>query len=265
MARGVGAAVATLVVLAPAQPGQAATGRAEILDFGYSPSEVLVAPGDQVVWSNNGATMHSVVADDAADGPASGKIAPGRSYVHTFPRLGTVVYHCDIHPMMTGVVRVVDPASTTTSTPPSRPSPPFPAPAVSAAAGAPPGSPSPASGRATASSPLAGSDAPARAAGAVYGSKPAPAAPPAVTPPPKEGSPALPLPGFALTPVAPPEAVAAPPPTPGPPATPADGTEWTAAPVGRVEDPLLGTVGKILLVAGAVLVLSGWRSRRRSD
>ena len=98
--------------------------RAETLGssaFAPSPFTLSLAAGGTVKWRNgdvgsngdvygNGGTSgttHSIVSD--TDGIfASGSMAPGSTFEHTFTAPGTYHYHCSIHPTMTGII-VVNP------------------------------------------------------------------------------------------------------------------------------------------------------------
>jgi len=75
-----------------------------IRNFTFSVATLSVSAGTQVTWTNNDATAHTVTADDG--GFDSGNIAPGGSFSHTFTNMGTVKYHCQIHPMMKASVVV---------------------------------------------------------------------------------------------------------------------------------------------------------------
>ena len=68
----------------------------------FSPSPVTVAVGGSVTWTNNDNTAHTSTGGSWN----SGSIAPGGKYTATFPTAGTFVYHCTIHPGMTGTVTV---------------------------------------------------------------------------------------------------------------------------------------------------------------
>ena len=70
----------------------------------FSPGTLNVTTGTTVTWINNDATTHTVTADDGSFN--SENITPGNSFKHTFSAIGTVSYHCNIHPMMTGSVAV---------------------------------------------------------------------------------------------------------------------------------------------------------------
>src|SRR6478752_5705287 len=69
-----------------------------IKNFAFSVATLSISAGTQVTWTNNDATAHTVTADDGSFN--SGNIAPGASFSHTFNNMGTVNYHCAIHPMM---------------------------------------------------------------------------------------------------------------------------------------------------------------------
>ena len=68
----------------------------------YAPSPVAISVGGSVTWTNNDGTTHTATGS----GWNSGSIAPGGKYTATFSSAGTFVYHCTIHPGMTGTVTV---------------------------------------------------------------------------------------------------------------------------------------------------------------
>ena len=76
-----------------------------IYDFYFDPSEVIVAPGTTVIWQNWGEVTHTVSITGQI---ASGDIAPGATFSHTFNSLGTFPYQCNLHPEMQGVIHVVN-------------------------------------------------------------------------------------------------------------------------------------------------------------
>jgi plastocyanin len=69
-------------------------------------SNLSVAKGTTVTWTNNDAMAHTVTADDASFD--SGNIAPGATFSHTFSTAGTVAYHCSIHTGMKANVVVAN-------------------------------------------------------------------------------------------------------------------------------------------------------------
>ena len=76
----------------------------------YEPSVATVPADTAIVWDNPTATHHTVTHDPCeSDGPCafdSGAVAPNRSF--TVPNLppGQYPYHCRIHPMMRGFLKV---------------------------------------------------------------------------------------------------------------------------------------------------------------
>jgi plastocyanin len=80
------------------------TVRVTMRNLAYAPTAVSVGVGQTVVWVNNDAVQHTVTADDGSFD--SGIIEPGRSWARTFPRAGTIAYHCTPHPFMKATVTV---------------------------------------------------------------------------------------------------------------------------------------------------------------
>jgi plastocyanin len=86
---------------------QPATGTVDIKNMSFTPSQITVAKGGTVTWTNNDNTTHTVVDDlSNVGGPSSGDIAPGSSYSFTFTKTGSFQYHCSIHPSMRGTIVV---------------------------------------------------------------------------------------------------------------------------------------------------------------
>jgi plastocyanin len=75
-----------------------------IKNMAFSPGQLSVTTGTTVTWVNNDGITHTVTADDGSFN--SGNITPGNSFTRTFSGIGTISYHCSIHPMMTGSVVV---------------------------------------------------------------------------------------------------------------------------------------------------------------
>ena len=77
-------------------------------NMAFNPASVTIATGDTVKWTNKMAMAHTATADN--DEFDSGNIKPnGGTFTHTFPTShpsGSVPYHCEIHPFMTGTVAV---------------------------------------------------------------------------------------------------------------------------------------------------------------
>jgi len=76
----------------------------------FSPSTVTVSPGTEVTWTNDDATIHTVV-EGSAEAPVEGGfdssiVNTGDSWEHTFDTAGTFDYYCSLHPFMKGTVTV---------------------------------------------------------------------------------------------------------------------------------------------------------------
>ena len=75
-----------------------------IHDDAFDPATTSIAPGTTVTWVNNDDEAHTVTADDGLFD--SGRLDPGDSYSVWFDGSGTVAYHCEPHPHMTGSIEV---------------------------------------------------------------------------------------------------------------------------------------------------------------
>jgi plastocyanin len=111
IAAAVAAGVLTLALAACNGDGSAddgdngAVGDVEVAvsDNNFSPSNVEVAVGDTVAWTNEGQAPHTVTFEE---GPNSGQLAAGESFEHTFDEAGAFTYVCTIHPGMEATVTV---------------------------------------------------------------------------------------------------------------------------------------------------------------
>jgi plastocyanin len=77
----------------------------------YNPSPLTVKVGTTVTWKNNDNTIHTVSSGLPEAGAVgtlfdSGLLNPGKTYTHTFDKVGTFDYSCTLHPMMHGQVIV---------------------------------------------------------------------------------------------------------------------------------------------------------------
>lgn len=79
-------------------------GEVTIVDFAFEPATLEVSAGATVSWTNTGAVVHTVTADNGAFN--SGEMSPGATVTGTFNTPGTFTYHCSIHPDMTGTLIV---------------------------------------------------------------------------------------------------------------------------------------------------------------
>jgi len=90
----------------PMPSAAATTGPAvAISDLGYTPETIVAAPGQHVVWTNGGSTIHTVTADAGAFD--SGNMQPKGTFDFMAPAAtGTFLYHCTYHAFMHGTLVV---------------------------------------------------------------------------------------------------------------------------------------------------------------
>ena len=75
----------------------------DIVDFAFEPTEVSVAPGGEVQWTNTGDALHTATFDDVDI--ATGSIQPGADATLVAPdEPGTYSYFCEIHSSMRGAL-----------------------------------------------------------------------------------------------------------------------------------------------------------------
>ena len=75
-----------------------------IRNFAFLPSTLTITAGTVVTVTNDDSVAHTWISNTGAFN--SGDIAPGSSYKFTFSTPGTHLYHCSIHPFMTGTIVV---------------------------------------------------------------------------------------------------------------------------------------------------------------
>lgn len=79
----------------------------------YSPMVATVPAGYRIQWINKTATAHTVMHNDCLTENVctfdSGAVAPGKSFTLSFLQPGTYPYYCRLHPIMRGVVRIIEP------------------------------------------------------------------------------------------------------------------------------------------------------------
>jgi plastocyanin len=124
-------ALATGLLIAAGTPSaHSATTAVDEGATSFVPSQVDIAIGDRVVWTNRSSSTHTVTFQNGVDlhpdcDPSAllrvGCQGPGAIAQHTFTGAGTFPYFCKIHRSsgMTGVVVVAAPGSTSTTTPAS--------------------------------------------------------------------------------------------------------------------------------------------------
>ena len=122
-------ALATGLLIAAGTPSaRSATTAVDEAATTFVPSQVDIAVGDRVVWTNRSGSSHTVTFQNGVDlhpdcNPLLGVgcQGPGAIAQHTFTGPGTYPYFCKIHRSsgMTGVVVVAAAGSTSTTTPAS--------------------------------------------------------------------------------------------------------------------------------------------------
>jgi plastocyanin len=75
-----------------------------IRDMAFSPPDLTVAVGQPVRFVNEDGTAHTITADNGAFDVDD--MTPGHAVQLIFPAAGTYAYHCEIHPMMRGVLTI---------------------------------------------------------------------------------------------------------------------------------------------------------------
>lgn len=73
----------------------------------FDPNTLTSLPGIKITWTNVDTIVHSVVSDDGTSFN-SGNISAGGTYTFTTSALGTIDYHCGIHPTVKGIIYVVN-------------------------------------------------------------------------------------------------------------------------------------------------------------
>ena len=72
----------------------------------FLPQDAEVPVGATVVWQNEGATPHNVIADDGSFSSGSDLVNEGEEFEHEFAAAGTVAYRCHLHAGMAGTLTV---------------------------------------------------------------------------------------------------------------------------------------------------------------
>jgi plastocyanin len=76
-------------------------------NYQFAPATLTIAVGSSVTWTNHDSDIHSVAADDGD--PVMFKSAgldTDDKFTFTFAKAGTYLYHCTLHPHMTGKIVV---------------------------------------------------------------------------------------------------------------------------------------------------------------
>ena len=104
----------------PSNPGggtpSASNVAVSITEYSFGPSDITIAKGSMVTWTNDGTLAHTVTATGFGSGqlapPAGGAggygMSSGQTYAMSFATPGTYSYHCSNHPQMTGTITVTN-------------------------------------------------------------------------------------------------------------------------------------------------------------
>ena len=79
-------------------------------NFTFVPDSLSISTDDTVLWINNGSVSHTTTSGDTgvSDGRwDSGVMAPGDSFKHVFPIVGTFHYYCSLHFSMGMTGRII--------------------------------------------------------------------------------------------------------------------------------------------------------------
>ncbi len=93
-----------------------------ISSLAFSPAKISIKPGTTVRWVNEDPFPHDVTSGEVVEGRKarqvkksrlpdgrfhSGAYGGGPGFEYTFKETGDYPYYCTLHPIMTGMVRVV--------------------------------------------------------------------------------------------------------------------------------------------------------------
>lgn len=75
-----------------------------IENYSFSPAEIRIGKGTEVIWKNSDGVEHTVTAADGSFD--SGTLGPDAEFKKRFDKAGTYSYLCDMHPSMAGSIVV---------------------------------------------------------------------------------------------------------------------------------------------------------------
>jgi plastocyanin len=93
----------------PVSSGTTSSNDISIQDMAFSPSNMDVAVGTTIKWTNKDAITHTVTSGSPGSASGifdSGNISQNGNFSFTFSQAGTFSYCCKIHPMMIGTITV---------------------------------------------------------------------------------------------------------------------------------------------------------------
>ncbi|WDE05788.1 cupredoxin domain-containing protein [Thalassomonas viridans] len=99
-------ALAALGLLLLSSPGSAKQVEVEIYKMQFIPQQVVIAPGDTVIWRNKEKRQYHNVWFKQFTQEEPDYFFPGETFEQHFDKAGTYPYVCGPHPKMTGTVIV---------------------------------------------------------------------------------------------------------------------------------------------------------------
>jgi plastocyanin len=81
----------------------------------YQPARASVLAGSRIVWVNPTASYHTITSDGCVEGSwcafNSGSVPPNGRYAIDHLPPGEYPYHCELHPIMRGILVVMPPTA----------------------------------------------------------------------------------------------------------------------------------------------------------
>ncbi len=77
----------------------------KIKNFAFSPKELRIKAGDEVLWTNQDSASHTVTSESGSE-LDSGTLSLNEEYSHNFSTAGSYDYYCALHPSMKGKIIV---------------------------------------------------------------------------------------------------------------------------------------------------------------
>jgi plastocyanin len=90
----------------PVNAGDSSLHKVNIQATQFDPATFSMLFTTSVTWTNVDSGVHTLVSDDGTSFN-SGNIAAGGSFSYTPTIIGTIAYHCGIHPTVKGTIYVV--------------------------------------------------------------------------------------------------------------------------------------------------------------
>jgi plastocyanin len=91
-----------------AAPSAAANATVQVAmqNIAFNPGQTTAKVGQTIKWTNMDGVPHTVTAVQGSTFKST-DLEPGQTYVYKAVRVGTIQYHCTIHPQMKATLQVV--------------------------------------------------------------------------------------------------------------------------------------------------------------